>query len=150
MPGKLLPAWMLCATMLVPVAWPQSGMLATVVSKPLSRTVELPGEFLPFLSVALHARVAGYVERVNVDRGSPVKKGQILVEMSAPEMKAQIAEAESKVQAAESDRLQAEAQLAAAQSTSERLKKAAETPGAVAGNEVVQAQKQVEAAEALV
>ena len=88
-----------------------------MVSKPLSRTVELPGEFLPFLSVSLHAKVPGYVERVLVDRGSVVKQGQLLVELSAPEMTAQIAEAESKVQAAESDRLQAEAQLAAAQST---------------------------------
>jgi membrane fusion protein (multidrug efflux system) len=65
-------------------------------------------------------------------------------------MAAQLAEAESKVQASESDRIQAEAQLAAAQSTYDRLRKAAETPGAVAGNEVVQAQKQVEAAQALV
>jgi RND family efflux transporter MFP subunit len=74
----------------------------------------------------------------------------LLIEMTAPEMKAQIAEAESKVQVAESDRLQAEAQLAAAQSTRDRLRKAAETPGAIAGNELIQAEKQVEAAEALV
>ena len=64
-------------------------------------------------------------------------------------MNAQIAEAESKVQAAEADRLQAEAQLAAAQSTYERMKKAAETPGAIAGNEVIQAEKQVDSAKAL-
>ena len=57
---------------------------------------------------------------------------------------------ESKVQSAEADRLQAEAQLAAAESTYERLKKAAETPGAIAGNEVIQAEKQVDAAKALV
>src|SRR5207245_36713 len=46
--------------------------------------------------------------------------------------------------------LQAEAQLAATQSTYDRLKKAAETRGAIAGNELIQAQKQVEAAQALV
>ena len=120
-----------------------------MVSKPVSRTVELPGEFLPFLSVSLHAKVPGYVERVLVDRGSVVKQGDLLVELSAPEMTAQIAEAESKVQAAEADRLQAEAQLAAAQSTYERMKKAAETPGAIAGNELIQAEKQVDAAKAL-
>ena len=108
------------------LAWAQTGELAPVVSKPVSRTVELPGEFLPFLTVSLHAKVPGYVERVLVDRGSVVKQGELLVELSAPEMTAQIAEAESKVQAAEADRLQAEAQLAAAQSTYERLKKAAE------------------------
>ncbi len=110
----------------------------------------MPGEFLPFLSVSLHAKVPGYVERVLVDRGSVVKQGDLLVELSAPEMTAQIAEAESKVQAAEADRLQAEAQLAAAQSTYDRMKKAAETPGAIAGNELIQAEKQVEAAQALV
>jgi membrane fusion protein, multidrug efflux system len=121
-----------------------------VISKPVSRTIELPGEFQPFQNVSVHAKVRGYVERVLVDRGSIVKRGQILAELSAPEMNAQIAEAESKVQAAESDRLQADAQRAAAQSTYDRLKKAAETPGAIAGNEIVLAQKQVEVARALV
>lgn len=130
--------------------WTQTGDLAPVVSKRISKTIELPGEFQPFLSVSLHAKVPGYVERVLVDRGSAVGQGELLMELSAPEITAQIAEAESKAQAAESDRLQAEAQLAGAQSTYERLKKAAETPGAVAGNEVIQAEKQVEAAQALV
>ena len=46
--------------------------------------------------------------------------------------------------------LQAEAQLAAAQSTWDKLKKAAETPGAIAGNELTLAEKQVDAARALV
>jgi RND family efflux transporter MFP subunit len=127
----------------------QTGDLVPVAAKPISRTVDLPGEFLPFLTVSLHAKVPGYVERVLVDRGSVVKQGDLLVELSAPEMNAQIAEAESKVQAAEADRLQAEAQVAAAQSTYDRLKQAAETPGAVAGNELIQAEKQVEAAKAL-
>ncbi len=127
----------------------QPGDLAPVVAKPISRTVDLPGEFLPFLTVSLHAKVPGYVERVLVDRGSVVKPGDLLVELSAPEMNAQTAEAESKVQAAEADRLQAEAQVAAAQSTYDRLKQAAETPGAVAGIEVIQAEKQLEAAKAL-
>ncbi len=132
------------------LAWSQNIDLVAVVSQPVSRTVDLPGEFEPFMSVGLHAKVRGYIERVLVDRGSMVRKGQLLAQLSAPEMKAQIAEAEAKVQAAESERLQAEAQLAGAESTADRTAKAAETPGAVAGNEVVQAQKQVEAAKALV
>lgn len=136
----------------VSLAWSQtsnmSGDLATVVSKTVERTIELPGELQPFLGVSIHARVASYVERVLVDRGSVVKKGQLLAELSAPEMKARIAEAQAKVEVAESDRLQAEAQLAAARSTTERLEKASETPGVVAGNELVQARKQVEAAQA--
>ncbi|HEY1240917.1 MAG TPA: efflux RND transporter periplasmic adaptor subunit [Bryobacteraceae bacterium] len=129
--------------------WPETANLVPVVSKPVSRTVDLPGEFLPYLAVSLHAKVPGYVARVLVDRGSVVKQGELLVELSAPEMAAQIAEAESKVQAADADRLQAEAQLAAAQSTYDRTKTAAQTPGAIAGNELILAQKQTEAAQAL-
>ena len=140
----------LSLTLLAAPAFAQTADLAPVVSKSLSRTAELPGEFQPFLMVSLHARVAGYVERVLVDRGSVVKQGQLLVELSAPEMAARIAEAESRVHAAESDRVQAEAQLAAAQSTWDKLKKAAETPGVIAGNELTLAEKQVDAARALV
>ncbi len=133
-----------------PLAWPQGVELVPVVSKQASRMADLPGEVLPFLSVSLHAKVPGYVERILVDRGSRVENGQLLAELSAPELAAQVAEAEAKVQAIESDRLQAEAQLAAAQSTYDRLKQAAETPGAIAGNELIQAQKQTEAAQAWV
>ena len=147
---RTLPILMIGTLALPHLALPQGSNFAPVISKQVSRTADLPGEFLPFLSVSLHARVPGFVERVLVDRGSAVKQGQLLVELSAPEMAARIAEAESKVQAAESERLQAEAQLAGAQSTYERLKKAAETRGAIAGNELIQVEKQVEAAQALV
>jgi len=132
------------------LVWPQGANLATVVSKPISRTVDLPAEILPYLTVSLHAKVPGYVNRVLVDRGSVVKEGDLLLDLTAPEMDAQIAEAESKFQAAEADRLQAEAQRAAAQSTYDRLNEAAKTPGAVATNDVIVAQKQVEAAQAAV
>jgi len=128
----------------------QNSPLATLASKPVSRTVDLPAEIQPYLMVSLHAKVPGYVEQVVVDRGSVVKEGEPLVNLSAPEMDAQIAEADAKVQAAEAERLQAEAQLAAAQSTYQRTQEAAATPGAVAGNDLFQTQKQVEAAQALV
>ena len=137
-------------SVLAALARGQTVELVPVVSKQVSRMAGLPGEFLPFLSVSLHAKVTGYVERILVDRGSVVKEGQLLAELSAPEMAARIAESESKVQALEADRLQAESQVAAAQSTFDRLKKAAETPGAIAGNELIQSEQQVEAAKSSV
>lgn len=142
----LLSTLVICAAL----ADTQSSDFVPVVSKPVSQTVELPAEIRPYLSVSLHAKVPGYVERVLVDRGSVVREGDLLINLTAPEMDAQIAEAESKFQATEADRLQAEAQLAAAQSTYERTQEAAKTPGAIAGNDLIQARKQVEAAQALV
>ena len=56
--------------------------------------VKLPAELHAWQKVAVTARVAGVVDRVLVDRGSVVKEGDVLVELSAPEMKAQLAEVE--------------------------------------------------------
>lgn len=113
-----------------------------------SRALKLPGELQPYLKVALQARVNGFVEAIDVDRGSAVKKGQVLAKLSAPELAAQIAEAEAKVGAVQAQKAEAEARLAAAQSTHERLKAAGATPGVIAGNELVQAEKAVDAARA--
>jgi RND family efflux transporter MFP subunit len=70
--------------------------------------------------------------------------------LEAPEMLAQIVEAQSKVLALGLQRAEAEAKLAAAQGTYERLKAASATPGVVAENDVVLAQKTAEAAQSLV
>jgi membrane fusion protein (multidrug efflux system) len=121
-----------------------------VIVKPVDRQVKLPGEFRPYMAVPVHAKVSGFVQRVTVDRGSSVSRGQLLATLEAPEMQAQIVEAESRVQALELQRAEAAAKLAAAQSTFERLKAASATPGVVAQNDVVIAEKNVEAAQALV
>jgi RND family efflux transporter MFP subunit len=128
----------------------QTVQVAKVQSKPLNRTILLTGEFLPFQTVDIHARVQGFVEKVLVDRGSQVKEGAPLATLSAPEMEAQVAEAEAKVRAAESTASEARAKLVAAESTFKRLKEAAATPGAIAGNELEIAQQTAEAARGLV
>ena len=121
-----------------------------VESKSVQREIRLPGEILPYLDVPLQAKVTSFVKKVNVDRGSLVKEGDVLVTLEAPEMQAQIVEAESKVQAVALQKTEAEAKLASVQSTYQSLKGAAETPGVVAGNDLVVAEKAVEAARATV
>jgi RND family efflux transporter MFP subunit len=128
----------------------QGVQTVKVESKPLHRTVVLNGDFLPFQRVDLHARVQGFVEKVAVDRGSVVKQGDLLVSLSAPEMEAQVAEAESKAVAAESAVSEARAKLVAAEATFGRLKEAAATPGVIAGNELVLSEQAVEAARGVV
>ena len=123
---------------------------AKVTAKRVERTTELPGEFYPFLSVQLHAKVPGYVEKLYVDRASFVRQGELLVQLSAPEMMARITQAEAQLTSAEADEAQAEAQFAAAQSTFKRTEEAAKTAGAVAPNDIVQAKQQAEAAQSLI
>jgi len=121
-----------------------------VQTKTVEREMRLPGEILPYLDVPVHAKVTGFVKKINVDRGSIVKEGDTLATLEAPEMQAQIAEAESKAQAIELQRAEAEARLASAQSTYDSLKAASATPGVVAGNDLIVAEKAVEAARATV
>lgn len=110
---------------------PFSVEVVPVSSQHLKETIPLPGELLPFLRVDLSPKITGIVESVNVDRGARVKKGDILIQLRAPELQAQMREAE--------------AQLRAANITYTRLQAAASTPGIVAGNDVELAQHHQEA-----
>ncbi len=121
-----------------------------VISKTVERQINLPGELLPYLRTDLYAKVTGFVEKVEVDRGSVVSTGTRLVTLTAPELAAQLAEAESKVAAVESQKAEAAAKLTAAQSTYERLKTASQTPGVVAANDLILAGKAADAAQSSV
>jgi membrane fusion protein (multidrug efflux system) len=93
-----------------------------VVSQKLSTVDTLPAELAPWEAVAVYPKVRGFIEEIPVDRGSIVRRGDLLVRLSAPELLA--------------DTAQAEANLRADQSTYERLRNAAKTKGAVSENEL--------------
>jgi RND family efflux transporter MFP subunit len=57
--------------------------------------VTLPATTLAFTTANIFARVSGYISKRNVDIGDRVKKGDLLVEISAPEIDHQLAQAEA-------------------------------------------------------
>lgn len=59
----------------------------------VSNTLDLPAELLPYESSELHAKMESYVQRVLVDIGDRVKKGQVLIQLEAPELNARTAQA---------------------------------------------------------
>jgi membrane fusion protein, multidrug efflux system len=118
-----------------------------VVEQPLNVTLSLPAELAPFQTVALYSRVTGFVRTIRVDRGSRVRAGEAIAVLEAPELIAQKAEAQSKLQSAEAELGVVQARADAEASTYDKLKAAAATPGVVAGNDVVLAQKAVEAGQ---
>jgi RND family efflux transporter MFP subunit len=121
-----------------------------VASNKLSITTRLPGELQAYEAVAVFPKVTAYVDSISVDRGTRVQSGQVMARLVAPELVAQRAEAQSKLQAAEAQRAEADAKLASDQSTFDRLKSASATPGVVAGNDLEVAQRSVEADRAKV
>ena len=92
---KLLNVFLLTAASV----WAQAVETVPVVSQTVSRKLRLPGEILPYMKVPVLARVNGFLESIDVDRGSVIRKGQTIAKLSAPEQAAQIAEAQAKVEA---------------------------------------------------
>lgn len=129
---------------------PVSVDTVRVVSRRLDMTVSLPGELLPFEEVRVFPRVSGFVQWIGVDRGSKVKKGQLLAILTAPEIVAQKAAAQSALMSAENQRIAAEAKLAADEATWQRLKTAAATPGVISEDELDTADKTAQADRAKV
>lgn len=119
--------------------------VAKVVSQKLATTMHLPGEIQPYEDVAVFPKVTGFVKTITVDRGSHVKAGELIARLEAPELVAQRSEAQSKLQATEAQFAAAEAKVASDQGTYEHLKAAATTPGVVAGNDLLVAEKTLEA-----
>jgi len=128
----------------VPPAAPPIDVVR-VVQQSTNVMLEMPGQLDPYETVAVYPRVTGFVKSIRVDLGSRVRRGELMAELEAPELVAQRAEAQSKLQAAEAQLGGARAKTDADTSTFEHLKAASAIPGVVAGNDVVTAQKTVEA-----
>jgi RND family efflux transporter MFP subunit len=47
----------------------------------------IPAEFRPYVEAELHAKVSGYLDKINVDFGDKVKAGQLLAVLEVPELK---------------------------------------------------------------
>lgn len=61
-------------------------------------TITLPGDLLPWEQTYIYAKVKGFVKDIYVDRGSVVKKGQLLALLEAPELTARLEQELSRVQ----------------------------------------------------
>jgi RND family efflux transporter MFP subunit len=65
------------------------------------RTVTLPGNVVPYYSTTLYAKVAGYLKRIQVDKGDQVKTGDLLAEVEVPELLADRTQYQAEVQVAQ-------------------------------------------------
>ena len=123
---------------------PASALIAPVTRGDLASTLTVAGEFQPYQEVELHAKVSGYIRRINVDIGDRVKSGQVIATLEVPELNAQVAGSQAEVKHSQSEiaRAQSEVTLAEANYTAihaayTRLAEAAKRrPGLVAEQEL--------------
>ncbi|WP_233788943.1 efflux RND transporter periplasmic adaptor subunit, partial [Chryseobacterium scophthalmum] len=103
--------------------------------------ISVPGELKPYESVQIFAKVAGFIKKIYVDRGSVVTKGQLLAVLEAPEMNQDYLSDKSSQQKTYTDYLYAKQAF-------ERLQDAASTKGAVADIELDRAKSIMQSSKA--
>lgn len=118
--------------------------ISIVARAPLTNTLNVAGEFIPFQEVELHAKVAGYIRHITVDIGDRVKSGQVVAILDVPELAAQVQganagvrQSEMQITRAKSEVLRAQADYEALHSGAQRLQEASTSrPGLIAQQEL--------------
>ncbi len=129
----------------------------------ISRVLTLAGQFQPYQVVDVHPKVSGYMDRINVDIGDRVHKGETLAVLEVPELKAQLRQTVFEMQGSNEEIVRAQHEINSAEAThaalhaqSDRLKQAsAAQPGLIAEQELddalakdLSSEAQVDAAKA--
>lgn len=137
---------------------PPAAAVALVQRGTISHLLSLAGQFEPYQTVEVHAKVSGYLRHIYVDIGDRVHAGETLGVLEVPELNAQYQATQSEalrsgyaITAAEHDVGRAQATHTALQDNFDRLQKASEQqPGLIAAQELENARSQAQASEAQV
>jgi RND family efflux transporter MFP subunit len=92
-----------------------TASVAPVTRGNLSSTLTVAGEFQPYQEVALHAKVSGYIRKINVDIGDRVKSGQVIATLEVPELSAQVAGSQAEIRHSQSEITRAQSGVALAE-----------------------------------
>ncbi len=133
-----------------------TASVAPVTRGTISSNLRIAGQFTPYQEVDLHAKVSGYIRRINVDIGDRVRAGQTIAILEVPELNAQVAGAQAEVRHSRSEIVRgqsevtrAESNYAAIHAAYTRLKQASEQrPGLIAQQELDDARAKDQNAEA--
>jgi RND family efflux transporter MFP subunit len=89
--------------------------VAKVGRENLASDLVLTAEFEPYQQIDVMAKVAGYVQSINVDIGDRVHEGQVLATLEIPEMEDELAKAAASIDQAEAEIVTASDELKRAQ-----------------------------------
>ncbi len=99
------------------VAYVPTVRTAVVNSVDTPTTLTLPGQTEAFTAANISARATGYIADREVDIGSRVHKGDLLLRIAAPDLDAQLAQAQAQLAQFNAASAQAQAQLQSAQAS---------------------------------
>jgi RND family efflux transporter MFP subunit len=96
-----------------------SVAVAKASRQDLSRDLVLTGEFKPYQEIDVMAKVAGYIQRINVDIGDRVQQGQLLAVLEVPEMADDLARGRAALERSQAEVRRAQEEQQRAQSAHE-------------------------------
>jgi membrane fusion protein, multidrug efflux system len=70
---------------------------------PITRSITLPAQVIPFQQAILYAKVSGYLKGIAVDKGDKVAAGSVLARIEIPELVASRAKQQAELEAAKVD-----------------------------------------------
>jgi RND family efflux transporter MFP subunit len=90
------------------VQWANAQAIPTVALAKLVRgdaeqKLILPGNIQPYSKATIYARVSGYLKNWNKDIGAPVKAGEVLASIEAPDLDQQLAQARATLASAKAN-----------------------------------------------
>jgi RND family efflux transporter MFP subunit len=74
--------------------------VALVKSMPLSRSLTISSELVPFQEIDVYAKESGYVKQLLVDYGTRVKQGQLMAVLEIPELEQQLMQDDAAIKSA--------------------------------------------------
>ncbi len=92
-----------------------TALVAPAARGDLARTLTVAGQFQPYQEVELHAKVSGYIRRINVDIGDRVHTGEVIATLEVPELNAQVAGSQAAIRHSQAEIERAQNQVALAE-----------------------------------
>jgi RND family efflux transporter MFP subunit len=90
--------------------------------RPGMQTITLPASVDAIEKATLYAKVSGYVQRIRVDKGDRVRKGEVLAQLEVPEVEKEYQSAEAAVAESQAEYERAETDAGLKQLTYQRTK----------------------------
>jgi len=116
---------------------------------PITRSINLPATIRARQQVTLYAKVAGYLKSIRVDRGDSVKEGDLIAEVEAPELKAELEQTVASERRSQAEINRAQATYEEAHQAYTRLSSVSQTQhGLIAAQDLDEAKMRDHSAEA--
>jgi len=88
-----------------------------VARRNLTNSLQIAAEFEPFQEINVYAKVSGYIQKLYIDWGTHVQRGQLLAVLEIPELQQQLELDQATVSRSEQDLMRSNEELNRAQST---------------------------------